>query len=573
MSARELRTGRELNVWGDELLRLRAAPFNLGSDSVFVAYAAAAEMGCFLKLGWPLPVNIIDLFAEHRVATNGLQLIHGDSLLGAMALRNLPHMDAGDKKEMRELIMSKPTLADYSPEDRARTQPYCREDTLALEALLPRMKIDNLGRALHYGRFGPAVARIQAAGVPIDGGWRGALLTSWDDMKLALIADINSQLGFYENGHLRYRLIEDWLKNHGLQGTWPRTPTGLPSLEDETLEAQELLHPELPALRLFRELYASLNQMKLADLAVGRDGRHRFSVHPFRTITGRNAPTNFIFGPACWMRGLIKPPPGYGLAYLDFSAQEVAIWAALSGDARLAEHYNTGDVYWGFAVATGLDSRGGYATIRALVKVLFLAIGYGMGASGLAMKAGISIAEARELLALHAAMYPDFTRWRNDIVDRAYLHGYLRTSLGWQRIGCDRVAAKRHQKKILSPQEEARRWGMGVPSTELMNWPIQSTGSDLMRSVCILATEGGIELVAPVHDGFLIVSPLDSLDYDVAYMEHLMKRSSEFVTGGLVMKVKAARVLYPDRYMDDKGQAMWDRITRLYEARIRKAVA
>jgi hypothetical protein len=43
-----------------------------------------------------------------------------------------------------------------------------------------------------------------------------------------------------------------------------------------------------------------------------------------------------------------------------------------------------------------------------------------------------------------------------------------------------------------------------------MNWPIQSAGADLMRIVCIAATEAGIELVAPVHDGFLIVAPFRS---------------------------------------------------------------
>jgi hypothetical protein len=134
---------------------------------------------------------------------------------------------------------------------------------------------------------------------------------------------------------LRYSRIEKWLEIHRLTDVWPRTPTGRPCLEEKALEAQELLHPELPALGLFRELKATLEQMKLGGLPVGEDRRHRFSVHPFLTITGRNAPAGgkddsgqplpFIFGTAKWMRGLIKPPLGYGVAYLDFAAEEVAI--------------------------------------------------------------------------------------------------------------------------------------------------------------------------------------------------------------------------------------------------------
>jgi DNA polymerase I-like protein with 3'-5' exonuclease and polymerase domains len=272
------------------------------------------------------------------------------------------------------------------------------------------------------------------------------------------------------------------------------------------------------------------------------------------------------------MRGLIKPLPGHGVAYLDFAAEEVAIAAALSHDARLAEHYSSGDPYWRFAVAAGLDSRGDYATVRALVKILFLAIGYGMGPPTLAARAGVSLAQARELLALHAATYPDFTRWRENVVDWAYLHGELRTSFGWRRIGCAGVATKRNQKRLLSPQEEAKRWGRGVPPTELMNWPIQSAGADLMRIVCIAATEEGIELVAPVHDGFLIAAPLDRLDHDADRMATLMQRSSEIVTRGLTIRVETKFVRYPDRYMDEKGEAMWNRIMGLYDGKIRKAV-
>jgi hypothetical protein len=44
---------------------------------------------------------VIDLFAEHRVATNGIPLPCGNGLLGALAIRGLAHIDAGEKEEMR----------------------------------------------------------------------------------------------------------------------------------------------------------------------------------------------------------------------------------------------------------------------------------------------------------------------------------------------------------------------------------------------------------------------------------------------------------------------------------------
>lgn len=36
-----------------------------------------------------------------------------------------------------------------------------------------------------------------------------------------------------------------------------------------------------------------------------------------------------IFGPAVWLRGLIRPEPGFGVAYIDWSQQKFGIAAAL----------------------------------------------------------------------------------------------------------------------------------------------------------------------------------------------------------------------------------------------------
>ena len=180
--------------------------------------------------------------------------------------------------------------------------------------------------------------------------------------------------------------------------------------------------------------------------------------------------------------------------------------------------------------------------------MLFLAIGYGMQAPSLARKTGKTLAEAKELLQLHASTYPDFTRWREAIVDRARLNGWLSTNFGWRRQGCE-----------------------NAPATELMNWPIQSAGADLMRLVCIAATEAGIELAAPVHDGFLIVAPLDRLHAEIERMKAIMIRASTVVTGGLPIQVEVEPVRFPDRYMDERGQAMWDRVMGLLERKTGKA--
>ena len=97
------------------------------------------------------------------------------------------------------------------------------------------------------------------------------------------------------------------------------------------------------------------SQMRLSDLPVGKDGRNRTMLSAFRARTGRNQPSNteFIFGPSVWLRGLIQPPPGYGIAYIDWAQQEFGIAAALSGDPLMMDAYRSGDPYLAFAKQAG----------------------------------------------------------------------------------------------------------------------------------------------------------------------------------------------------------------------------
>src|SRR5262249_10274421 len=89
--ARELRSGRTLRLWQDELHRHhRQAPLRTDPGALFVAYLASAELGCFLALGWQLPRFILDLYAEFRLLTSGLLTPCRHSLLGALAYFGLP---------------------------------------------------------------------------------------------------------------------------------------------------------------------------------------------------------------------------------------------------------------------------------------------------------------------------------------------------------------------------------------------------------------------------------------------------------------------------------------------------
>ena len=193
-----------------------------------------------------------------------------------------------------------------------------------------------------------------------------------------------------------------------------------------------------PAVAPLRELRGALSEMRLSDLAVGRDGRNRTLLSAFRARTGRNQPSNtkFIFGPSVWLRGLIQPPPGHGLAYIDWAQQEFGIAAALSGDPLMMDAYRSGDPYLAFAKQAGAApaeaTKATHKAVRDQFKACVLAVQYGMGADALALRIGQPPIRARELLRLHRETYRVFWRWSDAAVDHAMLTGELHTVFGWR---------------------------------------------------------------------------------------------------------------------------------------------
>jgi hypothetical protein len=366
----------------------------------------------------------------------------------------------------------------------------------------------------------------------------------WTPIKRTLVEEVDASYHVYEGTSFRTAWFASYLAVREIP--WPRLPSGALALDETTFRDQALTHPELEPLHALR---CTLAGLRLSGLEVGRDGRNRCLLSPFSTVTGRNAPstTKFIFGPARWLRGQIRPPEGYGLAILDWAAQEIALAAALSGDERMAEGYATGDPYLAFAKAARLvpedATKQSHPLIRERCKTIVLGVGYGMEVRTMAARAGIRPCNAVELLQLHRQTYRAFWRWSDETVSGAMLTNEMRTVFGWRR-----------------------RIGREVNVCSLMNWPAQAHGAEMLRLACIAATEAGIEVAAPIHDALLIVAPLDRLEEQAMHARGIMAQAGRAVTGGLTLRIDTQLVRWPDRYRDPRGADMWNRVMRLLGA-------
>jgi DNA polymerase I len=535
--AHELFSGRRFRLSQDQLGP--APPYAAGPDVLFVAYYASAELGCYRVLGWPMPARILDLFTEFRNRTNGLPTPAGAGLLGALTYFGLDAMGATEKKEMQQAIGNDTWQRRFSPED---ILDYCEEDVAALTRLLPAMLpgID-LPRALLRGRYMAAAAAMEHNGIPIDVEMLERLRQCWTGIQDELITEIDGAYGVFDGRTFKADRFAAWLARNNIP--WPLLESGRIDLSDDTFRQQARAHPSVSPLR---ELRSALSDFRLNDLAVGADARNRTILSAFRSRTGRNQPSNarFIFGPSVWLRGLIKPPPGHAVAYLDWKQQEFGIAAALSGDAAMQAAYQSGDPYLAFGKQAGAIPTNANKTThkaeRELFKQCVLAVLYGMEAEALAIRIGQPTIVARDLLRAHRETYPTYWRWSDAAVDQAMLTGSLHTVFGWHV----------HIGEKSNPRS-------------LRNFPMQANGAEMLRIACCLATERGIEVCAPVHDAVLIFTSLDRLEVNIAAMRAAMAEAAKAVLAGFELGTDVNIVCWPARYMDGRGAVMWDRVTNL----------
>ena len=538
MVAREWRTKTTIRLW---LEGGAVCPFS--NDDLLVAYYASAEVGCFLALGWEVRPYVLDLFVEFKNHLGGRYPLFGLGLLGACRHFGIDCISTESKDENRLLAQQE----QFTEAERNRLVDYCQTDVEATGRLLGAMlPLVDIPRAFLRGRYMAAAASIENVGIPMDAGILKEIRDRWPLCRLALIDAVDAEFNVFEGGSFKESLWRSYCSKNGM--SWPQLPTGGLDFKDETFRQMCALYPQIQPMR---ELRATLDQMKLNALAVGPDARNRYMLSAFRALTGRNQPSNqkAVFGPATWIRHLIKPAKGMAIAYLDYEQQEHGIAAALSDDANMKEAYRSGDPYLAFAKQAGAvppdATKKSHPAERDLYKATALAVQYGMGAESLSARIGKSREYGKALLANHKAVYPDYWRWSDAAASRGMLGLPLTTVFGWRTLGK----------------------GDGNPRT-FRNFPAQANGAEMLRLAIVALVESGIRVCAPVHDAVLIEAPSARIDDVVEVAQAIMEEASRAVLSGFTIRTDAKIVKYPHRYVEPRGVQMWDKLTQILKQQL-----
>jgi DNA polymerase-1 len=535
----EFYSGETYKIWLEGVDKPHL-PFDVKREDVaYCAYYSIAEFTCHLALNWDLPTNVLDLFSEYRIETNGY--LEKNGLLDACKKYGIPTISYEEKDRMRDRILQG---TPYSDTEKTEILGYCETDVIATTELFRSMEsILDTPRALYRGQYMVCNAIMEHNGIPLDKPTLDKMIEFWEVIKIRLIKDVDADFGFYDGTVFKMQAFEEYLQQNNM--AWELTPTGLPKLDDDTFKDMSKVYPQLTPIRDLRNI---MGKLKIKDLPVGSDNRNRSMLSPFGTKTGRNTPkVKFIFVNPSWIRSLIRPEPGKALAYIDYGQEEFYIAAIFSQDKAMQEAYESGDPYLAFAKLAGAvphdATKQSHKEVRDLFKTCCLGVQYGMKAQSLAIQIGKPVVYAKELIHHHQRLFKGYWDWQNNVAIQAKFNSHIQTEYGW----------KLHLQSFDRKEDATVR-----------NFMMQSTGAEILRMACIKLVDAGVKICAPVHDALLCEFDLETVDADVKRAEEVMQEASRIVLGK-PLKTDAEIVKYPDRYIDKRGIDTWNRVNKIIE--------
>lgn len=294
-----------------------------------------------------------------------------------------------------------------------------------------------------------------------------------------------------------------------------KTPTGVPSTDEEVLQQLALDYP-LPKLLLDYRGLAKLKSTytdKLPLMMNPETGRVHTNYAQAVAVTGRlassdpnlqNIPVRTAEGRR--IREAFIAPPQHRIVSADYSQIELRIMAHLSQDAGLLKAFAAGeDIHRATAAEVfGVSLDQVDQEQRRYAKVINFGLIYGMSEFGLASQLGIERSAARAYIERYFARYPGVERYMKETREKAKKLGYVET-----------VSGRRLWLPEINHTNGNRRQGA---ERAAINAPMQGTAADIIK-LAMIAVQNWLEkaklrskLIMQVHDELVLEVPDAEVD-------------------------------------------------------------
>ena len=372
-------------------------------------------------------------------------------------------------------------------------------------------------------------------------------------------------------------MIDRYCKENFIK--WRKTAAGKFSTDSDYLKEMDdggLIHEfrkHLDRLKCLKSLTPEKDGTYKIDRFIGCDFKQRPNFNPYGTKTGRNAPsaTSFIFLMPKWMRLLVNPRKGRYICDLDAHSEEVAIAAALYNDENKREVYRSADVYMKYAQLAGAypkdkpilteDEREsekwfkeeGWSQVRKIYKGGFLGMQFGMGGASLERRVRLSLPEEKR--------DEIFEGWGDSFVDS------YRSLFSNETECVTKVRqAYSNQKKGVMLQDG---WRLGPDDPNILsvsNFPVQGTGSVILRRCCELCDAEGIQIYATLHDAISFTGKLENMEREIDTARECFRRAAEDILGENLMVIGNPEIIKHDENWihDPSVPGTWNSMAEKY---------
>jgi DNA polymerase-1 len=274
-------------------------------------------------------------------------------------------------------------------------------------------------------------------------------------------------------------------------------------------------HPIVEKIESWRELskLKSTYLDSLPDLIDPETGRVHTTFNQTTAATGRlsstspnlqNIPIRTEIGRP--VRACFVAEEGARLLSADYSQVELRVLAHVADEEVLKEIFRAGDDVHAATAAEVFNVSRDEIDVgqRSKAKMVNFGIVYGLTGFGLADRLNIPRGEGEEFVARYLERFPAVRVFREEIIERAKLDGYVKTLMGrWRAI-----------PELRSANPHTRRLGERLA----VNTVIQGTAADIIKVAMVRChrTLGEAEmktrLVLQIHDELLFEGPPGEMD-------------------------------------------------------------
>lgn len=346
----------------------------------------------------------------------------------------------------------------------------------------------------------PVLAEMELNGIAIDSEQLHTLSqevkTAIDTITKKIWKEAGEEFNVASSTQLRDILFEKM--KLPIQGV-KKGKTGFSTAASE-LEKLRDLHPIIPMIEEHRELAKLQNTYVdvLPTLVHPKTGRIHTTFNQAVAATGRlsstdpnlqNIPVRTELGRK--IRDAFVAAPGLVLVSADYSQIELRIVASLAQDEKMLQIFSEGkDIHQATAAAIhGVSLDKVTKQMRYAAKEVNFGVLYGMGAFGLAWRAGISHAEAKEFIDKYFQEFAGVKRYVDQTLLFAKKEGYVETLFG----------RRRYIPELKADNFQLRNAGERMA----VNMPIQGTAADLMKMAMIAVAKvlpKEAKMLLQVHD-------------------------------------------------------------------------